>query len=342
MKLIRYLPNPIFVNIYVTNECNLRCKHCIDNAGHLSEEQKSEELSNGEIYYLIDYYLSKGVSNISFSGGEPLLHKNLLDFIKYLKNKNVDITLLTNATLVDKNIARSLAESGVSYVRTSIEGANSETHDWIRGEGNFEKVIFGLKNLLEAKLPKVGVSITLNKRNLHEIEIIISMLYKIGIRYLTMAPLMPLGRGEKYLKEFILSRDEFKNLLIKKQSLEKVYPDVIFTLDSPLQAILVKDDPISVEKLGPCVIGTCFLGFKSNGDIYACPVRDEVIIGNMRIDDLQDIWDNSPFLNRVRNLDLLEGKCKNCNLLQYCGGGCRALTHIKYDDVIYPDPYCWL
>lgn len=345
MKNIRYLPSPIFVNIYLTNECNLRCKHCIDSSGILTEEEKSRELSNEEIYGLIDYYIDKGVSNFSFSGGEPLIHRNVFNFIKYIRErstkKEIKITLLTNATLVDESVAKKLYDLGVNYVRTSIESCNPETHDWIRGKENFEKVIFGLKHLLKANIPEVGVTITVNKKNLNEIESTIEFLYNLGLRYITMAPLMPLGRGQN-LKDLLLDIEDFKKLLEKKIAFEKQYPNVFFTLDSPLLVILVKDNPELLEKHGPCVIGTCFIGFKANGDIYACPIRDEVIIGNIRNDNLEDIWNNSPFLNQIRNLDLLEGKCKECEFKSYCGGGCRAHSHIKYNDVTYPDPYCWL
>jgi radical SAM protein with 4Fe4S-binding SPASM domain len=71
-------------------------------------------------------------------------------------------------------------------------------------------------------------------------------------------------------------------------------------------------------------------------------MRDEVIIGNLRKDNLDDLWNHSPLLNQIRNLKLLKGKCKSCKLLNYCGGGCRAYTHIVHNDFCEPDPFCWL
>jgi radical SAM protein with 4Fe4S-binding SPASM domain len=343
MGILRFLPNPIFINIYLTNECNLRCKHCIDNSGYLTDEEKCNELSNQEIVYLLDYYIDRGVRNFSFSGGEPLLRKEIYDFISHIKKKNADVevTIITNGTLIDKNVAEKLADLKVNYVRVSVESHNPKIHDWIRGTGNFDRVMNGLKNLLTTNISKIGVSITVNKENIKQIDDTVSFLYNMGLRHITMAPLMPAGRGEN-MREYLLSRDDFKKLLSKKCAYESKYPDVIFTLDTPLLAILSKDNAEALEKYGPCVIGSCFLGFKSNGDVYACPMRDEVIIGNLRKDNLDDLWNHSPLLNQIRNLKLLKGKCKSCKLLNYCGGGCRAYTHIVHNDFCEPDPFCWL
>ncbi|MBL7053171.1 MAG: radical SAM protein [Candidatus Portnoybacteria bacterium] len=338
---LSYLEYPVFANIYLTNRCNLNCRHCIDSAGIISEQESKNELSNKEIYNIINYFLERGVENISFSGGEPLLHKNVFEFIAYLSKKNISVTLLSNIMLVDRKIAQKLKRSGLYYLRSSIEGPNTRLHDWIRGKGSFKKLLTNLKYLKEVDLPKLGVSLVVHKKNFDFVESVVRLLLRIGIYHLTLTHLIPSGRGKK-MKDLVLDKQEYKSLLEMKPVLEKRYPKMIIYMDSPLEAIMCSEDKNKLLECAPCIVGRCFLGIKANGDIYACPMRDEVVIGNVRKDNLDDIWHNSTFLNLIRNTNLLKGKCKTCRLKDFCGGGCRALAHLHYNDVLMPDPYCWL
>ena len=109
-----------------------------------------------------------------------------------------------------------------------------------------------------------------------------------------------------------------------------------------MEAIIHRNNHKQLRQYGPCLIGQVFLGIKANGDIFACPMLDNVIIGNIKKDDIEKIWDESPTLNKVRNLYLLKGKCRGCKIKNYCGGGCRAISYLKHGDILKPDPYCWL
>jgi len=338
---LSYLQYPVFANIYLTNRCNLNCRHCIDSAGVIPKQELKNELSNREIYNIINYFLERGVRNISFSGGEPLLHKSVFEFITYLSKKNIIVTLLSNIMLVDRGVAQKLKKSGLYYLRSSIEGPNAESHDWIRGKGSFNKLLKNLQYLKEVDLPKLGVSLVVHKKNFYFVESVVKLLLQLGIYHLTLTHLVSSGRG-KNIKSLVLNKQEYKSLLEMQPVLEKKYPKMIIHMDSPLRAIMCSGDKDELSKCAPCIIGRCFLGVKANGDIYACPMRDEVVIGNVRKDNLDDIWQNSAFLNLIRNTGLLKGKCKTCRLKEFCGGGCRALAHLYYKDVLMPDPYCWL
>ena len=342
---LNYLPDPKFINIYLTNECNLNCIHCIDNASVLTREEKSKEMTKEEIIRIIDYYIDRGVTNISFSGGEPMLHPNLIDLVKYVKSRDkfndIEITLITNATLIDYENAKELKEAGVFYIRTSLESHLRERHDWIRGKGNFDRVINSIKILLEVGFQKVGVATTVRKDNINEIDLLIEFVRGLGVKNITLAPLMPQGRAVT-LENVFLDNQEFEYLVDTQFRLEQMHSDINLTIDSPLRVISAMKRNKDISTYAPCVIGTAFLGFKANGDIYACPMRDEVVIGSVRTDDLSDIWTNSELLNRIRNLDMISDKCHKCGLLLNCGAGCRARTHIYTGDVIESDPYCYI
>lgn len=340
---IRYLSSPAFVNIYLTNACNLKCTHCIDSAGCLSSDERNLEMTDEEIYSIIDFYINKGVYSFSFSGGEPLLHPSVFEFYKYIRKRSesIDTILITNGTLITSEVIKKIEDAGISYVRVSLESHKAEVHDKIRGKNNFSLLMDKISMLNKSNIPRVGVATTVSKLNFEDIDDTFEYIYnKLNIRNITLAPLMPAGRG-KNMEQDVLEPLDFKKLHLKKLEWTEKYKDVNVTMDSPLEALLNHELGIETEFCAPCSIGTCFLGFKANGDIYACPMRDEVIIGNIRTDDLDDVWENSKFLNRIRDLSLLSSKCQKCEVVDECAGGCRAYTHIKTGDVLEADPFCW-
>lgn len=338
--MTQFLNFPIHVNIYVTLKCNLNCTHCIDDAG-MENKNNIYEMKDQEIYALFDYLLENGVREVSFSGGEPLLRESIFDFIKYLSTKKCKTTLLSNLILLDEKKLKKLQDAGVHYIRTSLEGADKETHDSIRGQGNFDLLLKSFSLLKQLIYVKKGVSVTIRKNNQDQLDKIAELIRQYDFTELTISLLMPSGRG-KNLADLMLSRQEFKDFLDYLEDFKKNNQDLNIHFETPLYALYYyqKNNPVYKEHY-PCLIGRSFLGFKANGDIYACPMRDEVVIGNIKKDNIYDVWHNSKILNEIRDLNNLKGKCKECNLKLNCGGGCRAFAYIKKSDFTSPDPYCW-
>ena len=131
--------------IELTRACNLRCKHCLNNSGVAMNNQ----LSINELLTLVEKLSYAGVQEIRFTGGEPLLFKDIYKFIKLATENGIYVSLGTNGTLVTENVAKKLRQSGLKKVVVSIDGTKIQ-HNLIRGEGNFEKSMSGL-NYLDRK-----------------------------------------------------------------------------------------------------------------------------------------------------------------------------------------------
>ena len=112
-----------------TRLCNLRCVHCYSNAinGHNPEELSTEE---AEIF--IDNLEEFKVPVLLFSGGEPLTRNDIFHLIDYTKSKGIRPVISTNGTLITKDIAQTIKNSGVSYVGISLDGVG-ENNDQFRG-----------------------------------------------------------------------------------------------------------------------------------------------------------------------------------------------------------------
>lgn len=133
---------PINVEIEITDKCNLKCKHC-----YLAPKRRPI-LSNSEIKDIIDNLKSLGCFVLTFTGGEVFLRKDTLDLLKYARDAQFAVEVLTNGTLITEEIAQELAYLGISRVQVSIYSADPAVHDRITGvEGSLEKTIAGVKAL---------------------------------------------------------------------------------------------------------------------------------------------------------------------------------------------------
>jgi uncharacterized radical SAM superfamily Fe-S cluster-containing enzyme len=123
------LSAPFLVVWDYTNLCNLKCKHCYANAGKFA----NDELTTEQKYEVVDQLDKAGVVAIAFSGGEPLMRKDLFEIASYTKEKGMYASIATNGTLISKGVAKKLKKIGIDYVEISLDHVNPVIHDRFRG-----------------------------------------------------------------------------------------------------------------------------------------------------------------------------------------------------------------
>lgn len=146
----------------LTNKCNLNCKWCGVKKG-------KDILSYDKIVSVIDKNKPRFVE---FTGGEPLLRKDIFKLIDYCKSKGIYVCLNTNGTLIDDNISKKL---NCDIMRISIDGLK-KTNDKIRGKGSFKKSINGIKSLKKFN-KKIIITTAIGKINKNEPGKIINYFY---------------------------------------------------------------------------------------------------------------------------------------------------------------------
>lgn len=144
---------PISVLLGVTDQCQCRCAHC-----GVSKEQVSphEVLTLDEIQRLAAQLRSVFVTNVTLTGGEPLLRDDIFDIVASLRNLGLVVSLDTNGLLVDLDRVHRLRRAGLNLMKISLDAASRDVHDAFRGvEGCFDKAVNGLKLAAKAGLPTV-------------------------------------------------------------------------------------------------------------------------------------------------------------------------------------------
>lgn len=120
---------PFLVVWNFTHMCNLKCKHCYQDA----QKALSNELTTEESKKLIEELSDAGVALIAFSGGEPLMRKDFFEVVAHAHKHDLYVSLASNGTLITPDVAQNLMSAGIDYVEVSIDGKNAANHDAMRG-----------------------------------------------------------------------------------------------------------------------------------------------------------------------------------------------------------------
>lgn len=337
-----------------TRTCNLKCKHCYANS---DSKTYKEELSTEEAKKFINNLREFKVPVILFSGGEPLLRKDLFELIKYAKECDIRSTISTNGTLIDKKTAAKLKECGVGYVGISLDGMR-ERHDEFRGlKGAFVSALNGIRNCKEVG-QKVGLRFTINKHNYNELEDIFNLIKDEKINRVCFYHLVYSGRGSSMIDEDVSSEQSRKVMdLIIKKTMELGNRVEILTVDNHADAVYLymtarKKYPNSADNIlrlmkfnGGNRSGIAIANVDYKGEVHPDQFTAKYTLGNVKKRNFSDIWsdNSSPIITGLRNRrNILKGRCSECKWIDICNGNFRTRAEAVTGDFWASDPACYL
>jgi Fe-coproporphyrin III synthase len=341
----------------VTRRCNLKCVHCYAHAKDISFDN---ELSTEEGKKLLNDLSGFGVPVVLFSGGEPLVRKDLPELAEYAVQKGMRAVISTNGTLITKSLAHTLKEVGLSYVGISLDGME-EINDQFRGiKGAFNSAVNGIRNCQEVGI-KVGLRFTINKFNVDEIPRIFDLLEEMEIPRVCFYHLVYAGRGSSLVKDdlnhaetrrvvdYIMDRTK----LLHDQGRAKEVLTVDNHADGPYVYLrLLRENPEQAKKVLELLkmnegnnSGRGIGCVSWDGEVYADQFWRHYSFGNVRNRFFSDIWTDvsEPLLGKLKEKKLyVKDRCARCKWLDICGGNFRVRAEAYYGDVWAPDPACYL
>jgi radical SAM protein with 4Fe4S-binding SPASM domain len=341
----------------ITRTCNLKCLHCYSDS---YAEKYEGELTNAEAKRNLDDLAEFKVPAVLFSGGEPLVRPDLLELISYAVAKGLRVTLSTNGTLIDDDIAKKLKANNLTYVGISLDGIG-DTNDHFRGvPGAFERAVRGFRACHKAG-QKVGLRLTLTKHNCQDLHQIFDFIEAEGIQRACFYHLVYTGRGTsadelphsavRRAMDIILQRTED----FHKRGLNKEILTVDNHADNAYIYLKMKErNPQRAEEIyqwmawnggGANSSGVGISNIDTQGNVHPDQFWQTALLGNIRQRKFSEIWsDNSiPLLRDLRNrLPLLKGRCGACQFKPVCGGSFRVRAEQVYGDRWQQDPACYL
>ena len=329
---------------YLTEGCNLACRHC-----WLSPQFDPE----GDRYAVLPVELFEtaireakplGLSGVKLTGGEPLLHPQFLRLLEIVRREELRLTIETNGTLCTPQVAAEIAKSPNRFVSVSIDGADAATHEWVRGvPGCFDKARQAVRNLAAVDT-RPQIIMSLMRCNADQVEAVVYMAEELGASSVKFNIVQPTGRGERF-------QDGTNGLGVAE--LIELGRWVEMELAPTTKLRLFFDYPLAFRALSRIAsrngCGICgifgILGVIASGHYALCGIGQQVpelVFGRVGVDPLEQVWQGSAVLNDLREglPARLEGVCSRCLMVHRCKGSCVAQNYYRSGRLWAPFWFC--
>lgn len=340
-----------------TARCNLQCQHCYFGA---TRDGDDHGFTRREAEDFIEDLARMGVPVLLFSGGEPLLKRDIFELGKFTAEKGIKAVLSTNGTLITEEVADKIKAARFSYVGISLDGTEKTNDTFRQKEGAFNASVAGIKNCQKAGL-KVGLRFTIARHTINDLPAIFDLVEQESIPRLCIYHLVYSGRG-KEMKLHDISHEE------RRQALELIWERTlrlssgsrgieVLTVDNHTDGVwmylklkkLKSSRAQEVLKLlkvqGGNSTGIRIGAVDNRADVYPDQFWRTHCLGNIRVKRFSDIWQDTEnkFLNVLRNRkSILNNRCKKCGFLELCNGNFRARAEAVSGDPWAEDPSCYL
>ncbi|MDD4939432.1 MAG: radical SAM protein [Candidatus Omnitrophica bacterium] len=323
--ITQIIPKRIFCCIGISQECIFKCKMCFfwKNKYERTEQEPTLQEWYNFISLLAD--LGENTVEINLAGGEPLLDERNLKLVDFAAKKGVYTSLSSNGFLINKEMASSIARSGLDVIGISLDGIDENTHDFLRGvQGSYDKIMKGIDHLeRHCGHLTIGIQTVISDRNLDEVIRLTEWVNAHRrIRYIVFQAIehpfntpLDLEWHNKSEYAFLWPRDTHR--------VNNVIDELIrlkgsgYKITNPVSQLEIFKayfaDPGKFIKQGKCNVSENYMNINQFGDIFLCLRKES--IGNIRTFAPEEFW-HSQKVDRIRKE---MGKCRdNCHHLVNC------------------------
>jgi radical SAM protein len=345
---------PFTIAWEVTRACAFACKHCRADAQHARDPN---ELTTEEAYQLIDRFAEFGSPILIFTGGDPMMRRDLFDLISYAAQKGLRCSLTPTATaLPTVERLQKAKEAGIRRIALSLDAPTPEVHDEFRQvKGSWERTMRILNNAKEVGL-SVQVNTTVTTFNVDLLPDMVPFIEQVAAVQWSVFFLVPTGRAQA---RWLISPERHEEVFHWLYDLSKVAPFDIKGTAAPMyrrvaierkKAELDADEQVTFQGAGFQYAdglnrptkgvndGNGFLFISHVGEIMPSGFLP-VSAGDVHTDDVVDVYRNSKLFQDLRDYSKLKGRCGICEYRDVCGGQ-RGRAYGVTGDYLEADPAC--
>lgn len=301
--------------LHVTSRCNMKCNGCYSKSNVVCNKY---EMKTKEIYQVVDNMVRAGFQKIVISGGEPFIREDILDIIKYIKNKECMVYAITNGTMEIQKYKEAL--NYLDDLSFSMDSYSEETS--VLRKNSFKKIENALEELKYYK-EKMSIIFTLHNKNIHLYESMKKYAYEKGVNHNFS---LFSAKINESTEEFIIPQEKLLEFFYKMDEEDK-------NIDTFSEG----EVPLSCKTC--CGAGKTRISISSEGKIYPCHMMQEksFLLGDALHDAIGDV---------IKGLE--EGyitvdkkrECKKCEYAYLCGGGCLYRAYIERENIEDKDRLC--
>jgi radical SAM protein len=346
--------SPFTIAWEVTRACAFACVHCRADAQH---QRDPRELTSDQGFELIDRFKAFGNPILIFTGGDPMMRRDLFDLIAYATEVGLRCSLTPTATaLPTKARLLKAKEAGIRRIALSLDAPSAEIHDAFRQvNGSWDRTMQILRNAQAVGL-SAQVNTTVTKHNVDLLSEMVEFVQEVGAVQWSVFFLVPTGRGQ--IKDMI-SAEEHERVFNWLYDLSQESSFDIKATAAPMYRRLAIERRRSEAKTGETVEfqgagfqyadglnrprkgvndGKGFLFISHTGEIMPSGFLP-VSAGNVKEEDVVDVYRHSQLFTDLRDPKKLKGKCAICDYREVCGGQ-RGRAYAVTGDYLETDPAC--
>ncbi len=298
----------------LSSKCNERCIHC-----YIPNEKKNVgfDMPTRKVLSIIDEFADMGGLHVTLSGGEALLHKDLCKICEYCREKDLEITILSNLLNLKESDVETFKATNVSLVQTSLYSMTPEIHDFITTiPGSFEKTKKAIELLVKNDVP-VQISCPIMKANQKCYSAVMD--YARSLKIKAQTDFIMMARAD-------LSIDNLANRMSIEET--EVFLRELIDKDNDYRAHTLSQPPVSdyiafdierFKKQPVCGVGYDNCCIAANGDVYPCAGWQSYVLGNVYKQSLSEIWESSEKIKNLRRITQESfPMCLDCEARDYC------------------------
>lgn len=329
-------PPPMGLLAELTHRCSLRCPYC---SNPLELDRRSSELTTAEWQRLIDEAAALGVLHIYFSGGEPMLRRDIAELVAHAHGAGLYTNMITSGVGFQPALLDAVAEAGLDHIQLSVQAIDAATCDRVAGyQGALAR-----KHAVAADIARLGLRLTVNavvhRENVHQISDFVRLAEDWDAARIEIAHVQYYGWG-------LVNRDR---LMPTRQQVETAMADVE-TARSRTAGRLVIDCvlPDYYARYPKACMGgwgARLMNVTPSGRVLPCHAAETIAglsFDNVRDASLSEIWYRGAAFNAFRGTGWMKEPCRSCERKELDFGGCRCQAMTLAGDATATDPACSL
>lgn len=330
------LPPPMGLLAELTHRCSLRCPYC---SNPLELDRRSRELETSDWKRLIDEAAALGVLHIYFSGGEPMLRRDIAELVAHAHKSGLYTNMITSGVGFEPELLDAVTDAGLDHIQLSVQGVDAATCDRVAGyQGASER-----KHAIAADIARLGLRLTLNavvhRENVHQISDFVQLAEDWGAARIEIAHVQYYGWG-------LVNR---ARLMPTRQQVETAMADVEAARSRTAGRLVIDcvlpDYYARYPKACMGGWGARLMNVTPSGRVLPCHAAETIAgltFDNIRDASLSEIWYRGAAFNAFRGTDWMKEPCRSCARKDLDFGGCRCQAMALAGDASATDPACSL
>ena len=326
-------PKPLWMLAELTYKCPLQCPYC---SNPVDFARVKNELSTEDWLRVMREARAMGATQLGFSGGEPLVRRDLEELIAEARRLGFYTNLITSGVGMDEERIKGFKKAGLDHIQVSFQASSEELNNFIAGTDAFQHKLEMARLVKKYDYPMV-LCFVLHRQNQDQVQDILELAIALNADYVELAT-------TQYYGWAMVNRDQLMPTRAQLERAEAIAHEYQEKMKGKMKIYYVVPDYFETRPKA-CMNGwgAVFLTITPDGTALPCHAAGQLpgmTFPNVRNHSIEWIWNESPDFNKFRGFDWMKEPCRTCPERFKDFGGCRCQAYMLTGDAANADPVC--